>query len=199
MRTLRPALVLLALFTVAAAWYIRSLVTGGGAPWLGRPRRAARSCSRDGRAVGSRWSASLHQPGLLLGPALGHRATTPYDAAASGGTNLGPRDPAADRRAVAERIAALRRGDPGDARAVPVDLVTASGVGARPAHQPGGRALPGRAGRRRARPAEAEVAALVEAPRRAADARVARRAGSTCWLNSRSTAGSSSNSTRAVQ
>jgi K+-transporting ATPase ATPase C chain len=54
----------------------------------------------------------------------------PYNAASSGGSNLGPLNPAL-KEAVQARIAELRRNDPGP-RAVPVDLVTASGSGLDP-------------------------------------------------------------------
>ena len=55
----------------------------------------------------------------------------PYNGTASSGSNQGPRNPAlAD--AVKDRIKALRDADPGNAAAVPVDLVTASGSGLDP-------------------------------------------------------------------
>jgi K+-transporting ATPase ATPase C chain len=55
----------------------------------------------------------------------------PYNAMASSGSNLGPRNPAlAD--AVRDRIKALRDADPGNTAAVPVDLVTASASGLDP-------------------------------------------------------------------
>ena len=60
-------------------------------------------------------------------------ATTPmpYNAAASGGSNLGPANPALIE-AVQSRIAALRAADPGSDAPIPVDLVTASGSGLDP-------------------------------------------------------------------
>ncbi len=55
----------------------------------------------------------------------------PYNAMASSGSNLGPRNPAlAD--AVKDRIKALRDADPGNTNPVPVDLITASGSGLDP-------------------------------------------------------------------
>ena len=58
--------------------------------------------------------------------------TTPaFNGAASCGSNLGPTNPALID-AVRARIAALRAGDPSDTRAVPADLVTASGSGLDP-------------------------------------------------------------------
>jgi K+-transporting ATPase ATPase C chain len=60
-------------------------------------------------------------------------ATSPmrYNAAASTGSNLGPRNPAL-AGAVKDRIKALRDADPGNVAAVPGDLVTASASGLDP-------------------------------------------------------------------
>lgn len=55
----------------------------------------------------------------------------PYNAASSGGSNLGPTNPAL-LSAIADRIAALRAADPGNTAPVPIDLVTASGSGLDP-------------------------------------------------------------------
>lgn len=55
----------------------------------------------------------------------------PYNAAASSGSNLGPRNPALVD-AVKRRIAALRDADPGNAARIPADLVTASASGLDP-------------------------------------------------------------------
>jgi K+-transporting ATPase ATPase C chain len=60
-------------------------------------------------------------------------ATTPqpYNGLASGGSNLGPTNPAL-LEAVSQRLVALRQADPGNRLPVPVDLVTASGSGLDP-------------------------------------------------------------------
>ncbi len=55
----------------------------------------------------------------------------PYNAMASSGSNLGPRNPALVD-AVKDRIKVLRDADPGNSAAVPADLVTASGSGLDP-------------------------------------------------------------------
>ena len=55
----------------------------------------------------------------------------PNNAAASGGSNFGPVNPALIDAAKA-RIAALKAADPGNAAPIPVDLVTASASGLDP-------------------------------------------------------------------
>jgi K+-transporting ATPase ATPase C chain len=55
----------------------------------------------------------------------------PYNSAASGGSNLGPVNPALEE-AVQERIDALRDADPNNSAPIPVDLVTASASGLDP-------------------------------------------------------------------
>ena len=52
----------------------------------------------------------------------------PYNAGASGGSNLGPTNPALTQ-AVQERVAKLKAADPNNSLPIPVDLVTASGSG----------------------------------------------------------------------
>ena len=58
-------------------------------------------------------------------------ADRPYNAQASGGSNLGPSNPDLARLA-SERALALRRADPGNTAPIPVDLVAASGSGLDP-------------------------------------------------------------------
>jgi K+-transporting ATPase ATPase C chain len=58
-------------------------------------------------------------------------APMPYNAAGSGGSNLGPSNPALVE-AVRARIEQLRQADPANDSPVPIDLVTASGSGLDP-------------------------------------------------------------------
>jgi K+-transporting ATPase ATPase C chain len=85
---------------------------------------------REGTAIGS---ALIVQPFSGSGYFWGRPSATapmPYNAAASGGSNLGPLNPDLAKN-VRSRIDDLRRFDP-DIKAVPVDLVTASGSGLDP-------------------------------------------------------------------
>ncbi|GAB0056158.1 Potassium-transporting ATPase KdpC subunit [Candidatus Magnetaquicoccaceae bacterium FCR-1] len=58
-------------------------------------------------------------------------APMPYNAAASGGSNLGPLNPALEE-AVQARIMVLKESDPTQKQPIPVDLVTTSGSGLDP-------------------------------------------------------------------
>ena len=73
---------------------------------------------------------SFTEPGHFWGRPSA-TAPMPYNASASGGSNLGPTNSAL-AEAVKARIEALRAADPGNTRPVPVDLVTASASGLDP-------------------------------------------------------------------
>jgi potassium-transporting ATPase KdpC subunit len=96
------------------------------------PRQASGELLRRGdTAVGSHLiGQSFSDPGHFWGRPS---ATTPqpYNALGSSGSNLGPLNPAFTD-AVRSRVAQLRSLDPGNSRAVPVDLVTASASGLDP-------------------------------------------------------------------
>lgn len=90
-------------------------------------------------------------------------ATSPkaYDATSSGGSNLGPTNPAL-REAVAARVETWKKACPTCTPRPPIDLVTASASGLDPHVSPmAARAQVPRVARARSVP-EAEVAALVE-------------------------------------
>jgi len=127
---LRPALVLLGIFTVITGLIYPLLVTGVAQAVF--PRQANGSLIvKDGQVVGS----------SLIGQPFDDRkyfwgrppATSPfaYNAGSSSGSNLSPANPALVK-AVQDRVDALRAADPDNKAAVPVDLVTASGSGLDP-------------------------------------------------------------------
>lgn len=126
----RPALVLFVVLSVITGLLYPLLVTG--VAQVAMPASANGSLvERDGRIVGSRLIGQpFSSPKYFWGRPS---ATSPmsYNAAASGGANLGPSNPAlAD--AVKGRIEALRAVDPGNTAPVPIDLVTASASGLDP-------------------------------------------------------------------
>ena len=125
MRTLRPALVLFALFTLVCGVVYPLAVTGvARVAWPAQARGSV--VHVDGRAVGSTLvGQAFTSPGYLWG----RPSATGYDAHTSGGTNLGPRDPRLIA-ALTERAATLAVTAPG--RAVPIELITASASGLDP-------------------------------------------------------------------
>jgi K+-transporting ATPase ATPase C chain len=128
--TLRPALLLLVILSVITGVVYPLVVTG--ISQLAFPAQAAGSLIvRDGRLIGSHLiGQSFTDPKYFWGRPS---ATTPqpYNGLASGGSNLGPLNPALTE-GIKARIAALHAADPDNTAAVPVDLVTASGSGLDP-------------------------------------------------------------------
>jgi K+-transporting ATPase ATPase C chain len=127
---LRPALVLFFALTLLTGLAYPLLVTVFAQALF--PAQAHGSLIlKDGKPVGSALiGQSFTQPSYFWGRPSA-TAPAPYNASASGGSNLGPMNPAmAD--AVKARVAALRAADPSNTAPVPVDLVTASASGLDP-------------------------------------------------------------------
>jgi potassium-transporting ATPase KdpC subunit len=127
---IRPAIVLLAMFTAITGVAYPVLVTA--IVQLVFPRQANGSLIvKDDKAVGSTLIGQpFDDPKYFWGRPS---ATSPfgYNAGASAGSNLSPTN--ADLiKAVQGRVDALRTADPGNTAPVPVDLVTASGSGLDP-------------------------------------------------------------------
>jgi K+-transporting ATPase ATPase C chain len=127
---LRPVLVIFAVLTLVTGVAYPLAVTGAAQVLF--PAQAAGSLvMRDGKPVGSaligqNFSDAKHFWGRPS-------ATSPmgYNASASGGSNLGPLNPALTD-AVKSRVEALRAADTGNTTPVPVDLVTTSASGLDP-------------------------------------------------------------------
>lgn len=127
---LRPALALfLGLSLLTGLLY--PLAVTGLAQWALPAQANGSLLLRDGQPVGSALiGQAFNAPGHFWSRPSA-TAPMPYNAANSGGANLGPSNPAL-HAAVAARIAALRAADPGQTAPVPVDLVTSSASGLDP-------------------------------------------------------------------
>lgn len=127
---LRPLLVLFALLTVLTGLAYPLAVT-----LLGRAVFSSQVSGslvlRDGKAVGSSLIGQSFQDPKNFWGRPSATAPMPNNAAASGGSNFGPSNPAL-LDAVRARIAALKSADPDNSLPIPVDLVTASGSGLDP-------------------------------------------------------------------
>ena len=163
---LRPALVLFVILSALTGLVYPLAVTGAAQALF--PSQAAGSLVLvEGKPVGSSLiGQNFSDPKHFWGRPSA-TAPMPYNAAASGGSNQGPLNPAlAD--VVKARIEALRAADPGNAAPVPADLVTASASGLDPHITPAAAAWQvARIARARGLPAaevQALVARLTEAP-----------------------------------
>lgn len=166
---LRPAIVLIAFFTLLTGFVLPLALTGAAGVAL--PFQAGGSIlMRDGKPVGSAligqdFTAARYfhgRPSALTGTDPGDptkTVPTPYDASESGASNLGPTS-----KALIDRVR-------GDIRAsgladVPADMVTTSGSGLDPDISPANAALQvARVAKARGMP-PAQVAALVAAQTR---------------------------------
>lgn len=127
---IRPAVSLFVLLTVLTGLAYPALVTGLSQALF--PAESAGSLIRHGgKTVGSGLiGQNFTDPGHFWGRPSA-TAPQPYNGTASGGSNQGPLNSALID-AVKVRIAALREADPGNAKPIPVDLVTASASGLDP-------------------------------------------------------------------
>jgi K+-transporting ATPase ATPase C chain len=127
---LRPAVVLLILLTaITGIGY--PLVVTGVARVLFPGQVAGSLIVKDGKPVGSRLIGQPFSDPKYFWSRPSATSPQPDNGLSSGGSNLGPLNPALTD-AVKARIAALQAADPSNHAPVPVDLVTASGSGLDP-------------------------------------------------------------------
>ena len=130
LRHLRPAVLILLSLSVITGVVYPLLITGVATVLF--PSQASGSLIiKDDKMIGSRLiGQNFSDPKYFWGRPS---ATSPYsnNALASGGSNLGPLNPAL-MDAVKQRIAALKKADPDNTQKIPVDLVTASASGLDP-------------------------------------------------------------------
>ena len=127
---IRPALTMLMILTVLTGLVNPLSVTGLAQLFF--PEQANGSLIvHNGKVIGSKLIGQYFDKPEYFWGRPSATSPFPYNAAASGGSNLGPTNPALIE-AVKARVAALRSADPGSDSPIPVDLVTASGSGLDP-------------------------------------------------------------------
>ncbi len=161
MRSLiRPALTLLAIFTVLTGVAYPLAVTGAARLLFSRQAEGSMVVHRGSVRGSSLIGQPFDDPRYFWSRPS---ATSPqgYNAGASSGSNLGPSNPALIDAARA-RIAALRAADPTASATVPADLVTASGSGLDPHISPAAAMYQARRVARARAMSEQRVGALIE-------------------------------------
>ena len=130
LKEIRPAVVSFLLLTLLTGIAYPLLVTG--ISQVAMPDKANGSLiMKDGKPVGSGLIGQSFSDPKYFWSRPSATGPMPNNPTASGGSNLGPTNPAL-MDAVKGRVQALRDADPGNQRPVPVDLVTASGSGLDP-------------------------------------------------------------------
>ena len=127
---IRPALTMLLLLTVLTGLVYPLAVTGLAQVFFSDQANGS-LIMREGKVIGSKLIGQYFDKPEYFWGRPSETVSFPYNAAASGGSNLGPTNPALIE-AVKARVAALRSADPGNDSPIPVDLVTASGSGLDP-------------------------------------------------------------------
>lgn len=123
----RPVIVSLLFFTVLFGALYPAVCTGI-IQLLFSNKAQGSLITKEGKTLGSELIAQqFTKPEYFWG----RPSAAGYNAAASSGSNLGPANPAL-LDAVKKRVEALKNADPDNKKAVPVDLVTASGSGLDP-------------------------------------------------------------------
>ncbi len=125
---LRPAVVMIALFTLLTGLIYPLAMTGFAQALLSGPANGSLIHAADGHVVGSDLIAQNFVRPEYLHPRPS-AAGNGYDPTASGGSNYGPLDPKLAQR-VAGDAAMLGKSSPGSL--IPADAVTASGSGLDP-------------------------------------------------------------------
>ena len=127
---IRPAIVSFLMLTVLTG-VAYPLVVTAVAKVAFRDKAEGSLIRRDGVAIGSELIGQSFTDPKYFWPRPSATAPLPYSADAGAGSNLAMTNPAL-LDAIRQRIANLRSADPGNAKPIPVDLVTASASGLDP-------------------------------------------------------------------
>ncbi|MFM0475652.1 potassium-transporting ATPase subunit KdpC [Paraburkholderia strydomiana] len=131
---LRPLIVLFAVLSAVTGLAYPALVTAVGQT-LFHDEANGSLIDRDGKVVGSKLIGQQFDAPQYFWGRLSATSPMPYNAQASGGSNLGPTNPALLDE-VKGRIDALKAAGTDMSKPVPVDLVTSSGSGLDPEISP---------------------------------------------------------------
>jgi K+-transporting ATPase ATPase C chain len=131
---IKPALMLLSIFTVLTGLLYPVTVTGL-AQLLFPSQANGTLIQKAGENVGSSLIGQFFTDAKYFWGRPSATTSFPYNAASSSGSNLGPTNPELLVK-VKERIAQLRKSDPQNHAPLPVDLVTASASGLDPEISP---------------------------------------------------------------
>ncbi|ENG2946971.1 potassium-transporting ATPase subunit KdpC [Enterobacter cloacae] len=127
MTMLRPAILLFILLSLITGGLYPLLTTALGQWWFKDQANGSliiqQGENRGSRLIGQNFTDARYFQGRPSAT-----ADSPYNPMASGGSNLAGSNPELDK-AIAERVAALRRANPQASREIPVELVTASASG----------------------------------------------------------------------
>ena len=130
LKEIRPAVVSFLLLSLLTGIAYPLLVTGISQVTM--PDKANGSLiMKDGKPVGSSLIGQSFSDPKYFWSRPSATGPMPNNASSSGGSNLGPTNPAL-MDAIKGRVQALRDADPGNTQPVPVDLVTASASGLDP-------------------------------------------------------------------
>lgn len=130
MTQIRPALVMLIVFSVITGVLYPLLVTGL-AQLIFAHQANGSLITQNGHTVGSDLIGQQFDEPQYFWGRLSATSGVPYNASASGGSNFSVLNPLLQDQ-VEARILALKEADPGNVQPVPADLVTASASGLDP-------------------------------------------------------------------
>jgi len=129
MKDLKPAILLLIVFTVICGGAYPAVVTGIAHALFPSQAQGSLVVDNNGRETGSKLIGQPFSDPKYFWPRPSATADFAYNPAASGGSNMGPANPAY-LRIVADRVKALRDG--GLTGPIPAELAQASGSGLDP-------------------------------------------------------------------
>jgi potassium-transporting ATPase KdpC subunit len=137
LKQFRPAIVALVILTVITGIIYPLVVTGIAQVVFPYQANGSIILGKDGKPLGSALIGQQFDDPKYFWGRLSATGPVPYTAfnadklTGSSGSNYGPLNPAL-KEAVQARIDALKQADPGNTKAIPVDLVTSSGSGLDP-------------------------------------------------------------------